>query len=248
MASYPFTPRRIALFTDFGHQGPYLGQMKAVLEEAAVPVIDLQSDAPAFNARASAYLLAAIRRDMPRGTLYLSVVDPGVGGARVPLIVWSGGDCFVGPDNGLFSQVIDPDDAHADAITWQPGGLSDSFHGRDLFAPVASRVCRGEVVACHQLALNELVGNDWPGVLPEIIYVDHYGNLMTGLKAGGLEKSRALSVSDLRITYARTFCEAKPGELFWYVNSFGMVEIAANQARAGRLLGVDVGSPVAVID
>ncbi|WP_342748412.1 SAM-dependent chlorinase/fluorinase [Solemya velesiana gill symbiont] len=103
MANHPYKIKRIALFTDFGHQGPYLGQMKAVLADAGVPVIDLQSDAPTFNPKASAYLLAAIRRNMPQCMLYLSVVDPGVGGERAPLIVWSGGDCFVGPDNGLFS-------------------------------------------------------------------------------------------------------------------------------------------------
>src|SRR5688572_23638495 len=95
----------IALFTDFGVNGPYVGQMKAVLARAApgVAVIDLLHDAPAFNPRASAYLLAALAREFAEGAVLLCVVDPGVGTTRRPLVARLDGRWFVGPDNGLFN-------------------------------------------------------------------------------------------------------------------------------------------------
>ncbi|MHA1114521.1 MAG: SAM-dependent chlorinase/fluorinase, partial [Alphaproteobacteria bacterium] len=132
----------IALFTDFGAAGPYTGQVKAVLAQDApgVPVIDLIADAPACDPRAGAYLLAALAPEFPPGTVFLCVVDPGVGGPRAPLIVEADGRRFVGPDNGLFEIVT----ARHRRIDWRPARLSTSFHGRDLFAPVAARLARAE--------------------------------------------------------------------------------------------------------
>ncbi|MDH3597421.1 MAG: SAM-dependent chlorinase/fluorinase, partial [Rhodospirillales bacterium] len=137
----------IVLFTDFGLDGPYVGQMKAVLhaEAPGVPLIDLMADAPAFDARAAAYLLAAYAPAFPAGCVFLAVVDPGVGGPRLPLAVEADARWFVGPDNGLLA----PTARRAEAartwqVTWRPDRLSASFHGRDLFAPVAARLALGE--------------------------------------------------------------------------------------------------------
>ena len=139
----------IVLFTDFGLAGPYTGQMKAVLARDAPgqPVIDLFADAPSRNPRAAAYLLAAYAAWFPAGTVFLAVVDPGVGGIRAPLIVSADGCCYVGPDNGLFELVLRrAREAQVWEITWQPAALSASFHGRDLFAPVAAKLA-SDVVA-----------------------------------------------------------------------------------------------------
>jgi len=136
----------IVLFTDFGLDGPYVGQMKAVLHRDApgVPVIDLFADAPAFDAKRSAYLLAAYAEEFPAPTVFLAVVDPGVGGARRPLMVEADGRRYVGPDNGLFEIVWRrARRRRGGAITWRPERLSASFHGRDLFAPVAARLAVG---------------------------------------------------------------------------------------------------------
>ncbi len=140
----------IVLFTDFGSAGPYVGQMRAVLVRAApdVPVIELFSDAPAFNAKASAYLLAAYCAEFEPGTVFLAVVDPGVGGPREAIALEADGRWYVAPDNGLLALVA----RRADAaqwwrITWRPANLSASFHGRDLFALVAARLARGENLA-----------------------------------------------------------------------------------------------------
>src|SRR6202051_1160043 len=130
----------IVLFTDFGLEGPYTGQVKAVLHRSApgIPVIDLFADAPAGNPRAAAYLLAAYAVWFPTETVLLSVVDPGVGGTRAPVVVESDGRWYVGPENGLFELVRRRGRAVKSwEIDWRPEALSASFHGRDLFAPVA---------------------------------------------------------------------------------------------------------------
>jgi len=136
----------IVLCTDFGPTGPYLGQVKAVLARAApaVPVIDLFADLPAFAPRLSAYLLAAYADWFEAGDVILAVVDPGVGGPRGALVVEADGRWFVGPDNGLLELVLRrAERARCFAITWRPPALSATFHGRDLFAPVAARLADG---------------------------------------------------------------------------------------------------------
>ncbi|MEW7980151.1 MAG: SAM-dependent chlorinase/fluorinase [gamma proteobacterium symbiont of Phacoides pectinatus] len=146
--------RRIALFTDFGPEGICIGQMRAVLADAGLPVFDLMNDAPAFDPRAGAYLLAALADSLPDGTLYLCVVDPGVGTGRMPLLVRHRGSWFIGPDNGLLSRL----DGTVQRIDWRPERLSESFHGRDLFAPAAVRLCRGRELAVTPLDPQRLVG------------------------------------------------------------------------------------------
>src|SRR5437763_1324312 len=136
----------IVLFTDFGSSDPYIGQIKAVLEREApgVPVIDLLNDAPSFRVRAAAHLLASLVSEFARGSVFIAVVDPGVGSERVPVAVHAGGYHFVGPDNGLLSVfAARARDAQVWRIAWAPERLSASFHGRDLFAPVAARLAAG---------------------------------------------------------------------------------------------------------
>ncbi|MGH7093704.1 MAG: SAM hydrolase/SAM-dependent halogenase family protein, partial [Stellaceae bacterium] len=175
----------IALFTDFGLSGPYTGQMAAVLRHDApsVPVVSLFADAPVGSPRPGAYLLAAYAAWFPPATVFLSVVDPGVGGARRALIVEASDRLYVGPDNGLFEIVQRrAGTARCWEIAWQPPSLSASFHGRDLFAPVAARLARGETCASLGGPVAPLRQPDWPDDLAEIVYVDHYGNALTGLR------------------------------------------------------------------
>jgi S-adenosylmethionine hydrolase len=137
---------RIALVTDFG-VGIYVGQVRARLSALVpgVPLVDLVHDLAPFRPDLAAYLLPALVRDMPRGTLYLCVVDPGVGGERGGLLLEAAGDWFLGPDNGLLSRVLHRDaEARPFRVGWSPAGTSPSFHGRDWFAPAAARLCLGE--------------------------------------------------------------------------------------------------------
>jgi S-adenosylmethionine hydrolase len=239
----------IALFTDFG-RGPYVGQMRAVLARLApgLPVIDLLADAPAFQPQLAAYLLPAYAGEFPAGTVFCCVVDPGVGGARAALALQADGRWFVGPDNGLLGVVARRAAAAvAYEILWRPERLSDSFHGRDLFAPVAAGLATGARPAWRRWEA-PLLPDDWPAELARIVYVDGYGNAMTGLRAASLPAAAWIEAAGRRLPRRRTFSEAPPGAAFWYENANGLAEIAVNQGSAAAALGLRPGDPVGILD
>ena len=156
----------IALFTDFGLSGPYTGQMKAALLQMApgVPVIDLFADAPTGDPKASAYLLAAYAAWFPEGTVFLCVVDPGVGGDRPAVMIEADRRWYVGPGNGLFELIQRrAQKTQSFDIAWTPKSLSASFHGRDLFAPVAALLARGDQPPGQLRAEVADRRPDWPG-------------------------------------------------------------------------------------
>lgn len=239
----------IVLFTDFGLAGPYTGQVKAVLQREApgAAIVDLFADAPAANPKAAAYLLAAYSAWFETGTIFLCVVDPGVGSARAPIIVEADGRFFVGPDNGLFEIVHRrARQARVLEIAWRPPALSATFHGRDLFAPVAARLARGEPPPAAARDVSWLRQPEWPDDLAEIVYIDHYGNAMTGLRAAALGDNAGLAIAGRPLERARFFADRPPGDAFWYENSNGLVEIAVNRGRADRVLALAIGTPVSV--
>jgi S-adenosylmethionine hydrolase len=240
----------ILTVTDFGLEGPYLTQMKAVLarEAPGVTVYDLFAEAPAFNARATAYLLAAFAGEFPAETVFLCVVDPGVGSTREAVAIRAGGQWFVGPDNGLMAVAARRvGGGEAWRIDWRPSRLSAQFHGRDLFAPIVGRLARGEVPPGVAVDPTRLVGSDWPDDLAEVVYVDHYGNAMTGLRTSSLSAEAAtVEVAGRRLGRARTFSDVPVGTAFWYENANGLLEISVNQGRADKVLGLGPGTPVAI--
>ncbi len=240
-------PRLIALFTDFGLVGPYTGQVKAVLHRRAprATVVDLFADAPSARPQPAAYLLAAYATWFPPGTVLLCVIDPGVGGPRAPLIVKADRRWYVGPDNGLFEVVLRrANKARVWRIAFEPTSLSASFHGRDLFAPVAAGLARG--VRPRDKPHPPTRFPAWPDDLPEIIYVDHYGNAITGLRAAALPPGARLVVADGVMPRARTFPDVPRGVAFCYENANGLMEIAVNSGRADDLLALKIGSKVTV--
>ncbi len=243
------TDRALYLYTDFGLEGPYVGQMRAAVAavDPRLQVVDLCHDLAPFRPRPAAYLLAALAPWLPEGSVCVAVVDPGVGGARDALVLEADGRRYVGPDNGLLAVVARrARTARWWTITWRPGRLSASFHGRDLFAPVGARLAAGQAVALAPRAAGDHVGADWPEDLAEVIYVDRYGNAMTGLRAGGLAPDARLEAGGRLLARARTFCDVPPGAAFWYENANGLAEIAVNQGRADQALGLAVGAPVRV--
>jgi S-adenosylmethionine hydrolase len=240
----------ILLFTDFGLAGPYSGQVKAVLHQAApgTTVIDLFADAPSRNPKAAAYLLAAYGPWFPVGTILVCVVDPGVGGERAALIVEADGRFYVGPDNGLFELVRRRARAvRVLEIVWRPEQLSASFHGRDLFAPVAAAIARGAAPAAAERAADFGCRAEWPDDLAEIVYVDHYGNAMTGLRAASLPPDATLVAGKTLIPRARTFSGVPEDALLWYENSTGLAEIAVNLGRADERLDVGIGARIEIV-
>ncbi len=159
------------------------------------------------------------------------------------MAVQADGRWYVGPDNGLMSvTAARAGAARYFALNDAGQSASVSFHGRDLFAPVVAAIARG---ASQIGALNEkprLNVEFEPVDLPQIIYIDHYGNAMTGLRAPATRAQ--LLIGPRALSHARVFSEVERGEVFWYVNSIGLVEIAANQSSAASLLGLTVGQSV----
>jgi S-adenosylmethionine hydrolase len=239
----------IFLFTDFGAADIYVGQVKAVLAEKAprVPVIDLLHDASPFNPRAGAHLLAALAPRIPAGSVVVAVVDPGVGGPREAVAVRADGRWFVGPDNGLLSVVAErARRSEYYVIGWWPKNASASFHGRDLFAPVAAMLARGKRGMAKLGKTRHFAVSFGPDDLAEVIYIDHYGNACTGLRAAGVSRREHVAAAGYRFEHALVFSRVAPGTLFWYENSLGLIEVAANNASAAAKCGLRVGDPVAL--
>lgn len=238
----------IALFTDFGCADPYVGQMHAVLarEAPGMPVIDLFHSVPNFNIRAGAYLLPAYVGEFPPETIFVCVVDPGVGSERRAIVLRADRRWYVGPDNGLFQVLARrASETECREIRWRPASLSASFHGRDLFAPVAAQLARGEMPEAEPALLTIMPGQ-WPEDLAEIVYIDHYGNGVTGLRAG-MTQFQAVGVGGEVLKYARVFSDVPPGQAFWYENANGLVEIAVNGGSAAQRLDFRIGDSLTLM-
>jgi S-adenosylmethionine hydrolase len=252
----------IALLTDFGLTGPYIGQVKAVLSAKApgVAVIDLFADLPVFDPLSAAYLLPAYcGSPFIPGSLFLCVVDPGVGTNRRPLAVWADGYWFIGPDNGIFALIVRRATlAAAWCIDWRPQKLSNSFHARDLFAPIAAMIATQSTPAamdntalptelpfpCTPLSLAAVDRPAWPDDLWQIVYVDHYGNAITGARGQTDAADLELSVGQKTLRQGSTFATVQPGAGLHYINSNGLIEIAVNSGSASEIFGLRVGDIV----
>ncbi|WP_333872845.1 SAM hydrolase/SAM-dependent halogenase family protein [Methylobacter sp.] len=238
----------IILFTDFGPSGPYIGQMESVLRLTApnVPVINLLSNAPTADPRLSSYLLAALRYSFPVHGIFLSVVDPGVGGERRAVVLQANGQTFVGPDNGLLNTVaVQSQKVQWSEIIWRPDHCSMSFQGRDLFAPIAAKLA----INAADNSLRPFERNDlsaWPPDLAEVIYFDHYGNAMTGLRYGEAFSGKTLTVNGITVKQAGTFGDVEEQQAFWYKNSSGLIEIAVNKGYAKQQLALELGMAISL--
>ena len=240
----------IVLFTDFGIRDPYAGQVKARIHEVAPQqqVVDLLHEAPDYNAHAGAHLLAAFAPNFPPGTVFVCVVDPGVGTERGGVVVMAGGRWFVGPDNGLLSLVAARNqDSKFWRIGWKPETASATFHGRDIFAVIAALIAKGEFPADKLEETGKLEVEFDAGDLPRIVYIDHYGNAWTGMRAAAIPQSSRIVVGNAEFRHAQTFGAVGKGEGFWFSNSVGLLELAINRGNAAGMLGLKVGDPVRVI-
>ncbi|MEE1555822.1 MAG: SAM-dependent chlorinase/fluorinase, partial [Alphaproteobacteria bacterium] len=134
----------------------------------------------------------------------------------------------------------------ARAITWRPQRLSPSFHGRDLFAPVAAALASGNDAAVAAIADSAWRQPEWLDDLAQVIYLDQFGNAITGLRAAKMSKDQAVQVNGDTLTRARTFSDMPVGRAFWYENANGLVEIAVNQGSAARDLGLTLGTAISL--
>jgi len=235
----------IFLFTDFGLDGPYTGQVQAVLQQQApgVPVISLFADLTPFDIQAAAYLLPAYAAGFPPGSIFICVVDPGVGGERPAGLVRADGRWYVGPDEGLFA-ILARRARHVECRELpHPATASPSFHARDVFAPLAARLARDGSFGAGVVVTAACARPEWPDELQRVVYLDRYGNAITGTRARATTGTATLNINGHALSRARTFTDMPSGAAFWYANSSGLVEIAVNRGRADRQLGIAVGTP-----
>jgi hypothetical protein len=236
----------LVLFTDFGLDGPYTGQVNAVLQREApgVPVIQLFADAPTGQPKPAAYLLAAYADWFPPGAVLLCVVDPGVGGDRRAVIAESGGRIFVGPDNGLFELVLRRGaQPHLWEITWQPASLSTNFHCRDLFAPVAALLAHGTARNGLASQIEIVTRRDWPDDLAGDRLHRPLRQRIDRLAGIGSSHRHGCAAGRV-IAPAKTFPRYRPVKLL--VREFRrLVEIAVNSGRAGTPWACD-RDPIAI--
>lgn len=239
----------IALFSDFSITDPYVGLMKAAIYKK-VPdckVIDICHNLPAFNPNASGRLLQMMVKDLPADAIVLAVVDPGVGTERHPLWLEIDGRHFVGPDNGLFARIVnEASKVRTHIIKFDAINVSASFHGRDVFAPLAAKLAAGGLPDTEEMDTEKLIGRDWPEESSEIIYIDHYGNAMTGISAGRVSHDAVIEIKDSKLHYARTFGDADNNQMFWYENSFGLIECSVRMGSISKILDLKIGEKVII--
>jgi S-adenosyl-L-methionine hydrolase (adenosine-forming) len=244
----------ITLLTDYGTSDSYVGEVKGVLLTLAplVTLVDLTHEIAPGDVAAAGYILARAWSRFPPGTVHLAVVDPGVGTARPALALKTREHSFVGPDNGIFGGVLRGAEVEAVQLTIPPGA-SATFHGRDLFAPAAARLARGESLdglGQRYAAIPRRLSGTAPRyegkvVVGEVIHVDRYGNLVTNLTPEFVPSYAVLEADTLAIGPIRsTFSDVDKGGLVAYFGSGGTVEIAVRDGSASRRLGLGVGGRV----
>ncbi len=240
----------IILYTDFTLLGPYVGQLKAAIYKyyPDAKIIDLMHDAPGFDVKHSACLLNSLIKYFPAGSLFCCVVDPGVGSSRQAIVLKVNGLYFIGPDNGLFEYILRAEkDVQVYKITWQPRQSSHTFHGRDIFAPVAAKIAQNDFSATENISINDIKRLDWPDDLYEVIYIDAYGNLMTGIAATAISKAAILDLKGVKIHFAKTYADMPADTLCWYVNSNQLVEIALREQNAAKTHSCRIGDSVRLL-
>jgi S-adenosyl-L-methionine hydrolase (adenosine-forming) len=244
----------ITLLTDYGTSDPYVGEMKGVLLSLApgCTLIDVTHSIGPGDLPAASYVLGRTWSRFPSGTVHLVVVDPGVGTARGALAFRARGHGFVGPDNGVFSAVLHGTEVEAVSLPL-PEAASATFHGRDVFAPAAAALARGEPVASLGQPYSRVpvrLSGAHPkyqgkSVLGDVIFIDRYGNLITNLTPDLVPPYAVLEVEELSIgPLRRTFGDVPTGGLVAYIGSGGTVEIAVRDGSAARRLGLGVGGRV----
>lgn len=251
----------VTLTTDFGLKDHFVGVLKGVIAGICpeAGVIDISHDIQPFEISEGAYVLSQAYRYFPPKTVHVAVVDPGVGSARRPILVEAAGQTFIGPDNGLLALVYS-DVAHkAREITNEKYFLkpvSQTFHGRDIFAPVAAHIAKGVRASTVGKRIEDHLKpmflkpqrtgkRAWQGT---VLHIDRFGNLITNFHMDEFAMIRTqrfvLAVGIRSLTeLGQTYSGSPAGEAFVLVGSSGFLEVAVNQGSAAKLLGCGTGAP-----
>jgi S-adenosyl-L-methionine hydrolase (adenosine-forming) len=252
----------ITLTTDFGLSDHFVGVMKGVILgiQPAAQIVDISHGVQPYGIADGAFTIAQAYRYFPKKTIHVVVVDPGVGSARRPLLAEMAGQYFVAPDNGVLSMIFareEPKVRHITSERFFLHPVSRTFHGRDVFSPVAAHLAAGVTPAKFGKRIEDYLQasfdkpahtgkHTWTGV---IVKADHFGNLATNFHIDQFASIRthafSLNAGLKAITrLALTFSECAPGELFVIIGSSGYLEVAASQGSAAKALGCSAGSPL----
>ena len=252
----------ITLITDFGLSDHYAGVMRGVILGICpqAEIVDISHEVGAYEVVEGAFLLAQTYPYFPRGTVHVVVIDPGVGTARRPIVAEAAGQRFVAPDNGVLSMMYAREKPKVRWITAEKYFLkpvSQTFHGRDIFAPVGAHLARGiapakmgkqitDYLRLHFERPVRTARRAWTGA---VLKIDRFGNLVTNFPAEEFPdlQKRPFEMSiglETVNRLARNYAESGPGQLFVIVGSSGYLEVSASQASAAKMLGCGVGAPV----
>jgi hypothetical protein len=265
--SSPFQPSGvITLTTDFGHKDPFVGVMKGqVLRRfPAARLVDLTHEILVHWPAEAGFWLGRSYGYFPPGTVHVAVVDPGVGSSRDIAVVEADGQLFLAPDNGLLAGVLERLESTPILRRLDEGVLRDlglhrpsaTFHGRDIFAPLAAELAAGRLAPA---ALGPVVAELVPGWMDEpvltgsqlhgaVVTVDHFGNLLTNLGAERVAQvpTPVVRAGGQEIVVRRTYSDVRPGEYVALINSFGVLEVARAEQSAAEGLGLGRGAPIVV--
>jgi S-adenosylmethionine hydrolase len=247
--------RAITLLTDFGTADYFVGAMKGVIlsiNPQAV-IVDITHEIPAQDVAAGAFTLLAAYDSFPEGTIHVAVVDPGVGSARRPIVVSAGNHLFVGPDNGIFTHIYNRDSSFkvfhiADEKHFRHP-VSTTFHGRDIFAPVAAALSTNVDPTSLGPRLSDPI-RLFRSVEPQIVHIDRFGNLITNITRDQFKEVRRLLLNGTLISAQRNFFGENLGEsdepfVIW--GSAGFLEIAVNGGSAAEILDAKQGDQITLI-
>ncbi|MBD2577385.1 SAM-dependent chlorinase/fluorinase [Oscillatoria sp. FACHB-1406] len=254
-------PKIITLLSDFGWQDSYVGAMKGAIARInpTLNILDLTHDIPPQDLTAARFCLLNTYRYFPDGTVHVAVVDPGVGSRRRAIAVQIAAGTLVGPDNGIFSGILSETPAFAaveltNPDYWRIPSPSNTFHGRDIFAPVGAHLASGTPLAelGDAIAPGTLVQLPFPALKPTatglegcIQYCDRFGNLIANIPAAAVAgKSWFLSAGERTFVGVKTYNDVAKGESLALVGSHGWVEIAVNGGSARSQLNLDCGAVV----
>ncbi len=250
----------LTLTTDFGLSDHYVGAMKGVILGICprAQLVDISHQATPFEIGEGAYLLAQVYRYFPRKTVHLVVIDPGVGSARRPILMEAAGQYFVAPDNGVLSMVFSREKHKIRLISNERyflNPVSRTFHGRDIFAPVAAHLAAGVVPARFGKLISDYLrpGFEMPQRtgkhtwLGRILKIDHFGNIVTNFHVDDFpdleRRDFSLAIGAAQIgSLLHTYAECAPGELFVIAGSSGYLEVSVNQGSAAGRIGCQTGA------
>ena len=253
----------ITLTTDFGLRDPYAAEMKAAILGIcpAATIIDVTHEVEKFNVRMGAYILASAARHFPKGTIHVAVVDPEVGTQRQPLLIQTNNGFLIGPDNGLIALASEREGiVEVRQITNRRLMLpqvSNTFHGRDLFAPAAAHVANGVPPEEFGPVARDFMRPNFARItfsgttlMGEVLYVDGFGNVITNISEKDLTQlqlrrgSLTLNARKLQFEICKTYGENKPHQFLTLVGSHGYLEIAVCQGNAAEMVGAKVGDRI----